>query len=802
MGSRSRRHELRILPPMLARRHLLALAAFLAFSLMPVFTRGAHAPVVAIAAWRAVFVALVFGGWAMAAEGGPRALRPTPTTLKLGVLYGLALALASSTFVAGYALTTAATTIFLHNLAPVAAFPLAWWAFRERPTASAMTGAMIAVVGVALLSGVSLLQFGRMTNPRFLLGDLAALVSAVGYAAVLVCTRATRREDTPILGTLFVAWCVAAAVLVLVALPLEGLAMPPSAWLWVLGLAVVSTNLPFWLLNLSMKDLSAGLASVLSMSEVVFVTLIGVGLYGEHLAPIGWLGGGLVVLGLLYPLALPGDDPSPTDPIGTLPPETLTRRWLRLALCLVLLNSGAALALWGSAPGGALLAWGGLVGVLRLGHAPSSDLLEGRFTLALRWGFAALAAVALGGLALKSGWARPGASGAVAGLALAALWADRGLAGGEAERDRDLRPLASLAFGLLAAGQLLGILGHAASVALNAAAAAALALEAWGVFLAAVRDRLHGTQVHQTPEQAPLDALPRRLAAPRRWVPLAALVVLSGGVAVVPPGHPAVVERLGEPLAAVASPGLLVRLPPPLERIRPIDVDSVRTLELATPDAALLCGDQSMVAIEAVLEYSVARARQALYSATEPETALAGLGRAALVAALSRRSQEEVLTTGRRELEAEVQRLAQAGVDRVGLGLEVEAVHLLTVSVPSPVLAAFLDVISAHEERARSINEAEAYAASVLPLARGEALARIEVAQGGVASLEARAAADVTLFDALLRGGDTAPELTRQRLELEYQEASLAPNQLVVADPRVRIWIEDHAPLPSPGGSP
>ncbi len=769
---------------------------------MPVFTRGAHAPIVTIAAWRAVWVALVFGIWTVVAEGGVRALRPEPKTLKLGVLYGLALALASATFVAGYALTTAANTIFLHNLAPVAAFPLAWWAFREKPAASAMTGALVAVLGVALLSGVSILQFTKMTNPRFLLGDLAALVSAVGYAAVLVCTRATRREGTPILGTLFVAWCVAAVVLVIIAALSQGMAITGTALLWVLGLAVISTNLPFWLLNLSMKDLSAGLAALLSMSEVLFVTLIGMVLWGEHLAPIGWLGGALVVLGLLYPLAVTDEGESPASGAESLAPETLNIRGLRLLLCLVLVNGGAALALVASAPAGAILGWAGLVGVLRLGPAPAAVLLEGRLLGLLRWGFGLFAALALGGLALRGGWNQPDASMGVALLALAVLLVDRLLVASEPVSDRDGRPLSSLALLLLAVGQGLALLGHSAAVAINLAAVALFALEAWGVLLAALKNRIPAQQVHLTPEQAPLDGLPQRLRAPRIWVPLAVLVVVSGGIAVVPPGHQAVVEQLGRPLDDVAGPGLLVRLPPPLERISLVNTEQVRGLSLVTADTPLLCGDQSMVSVEAVLEYTVADAHAALFSSLDPEAELRSLGRSALVVALSRRSQEEVLTTGREDLEAEVRDLAQVGADHVGLGLRVQAVHLGNVAVPAPVLDAFLDVISADEERSRVINEAEAYAADVLPRARGEALARLEAALGVVAGVEAEASVDLARFDALFLGGADAPGLTRFRLALEYQEATIVPAQLVVADPDVRVWIGSDTPLPPTGGSP
>ena len=117
---------------------LLVLGAMFAFSLMAVFTRGAQANILGVSAWRAIFVALVFAASAVWSEGGPKALKPDAVTLRLGSWLGLALAIASSTFVGGYAFTTVANTIFLHNLAPVAVFPLAYWLYQERPGSAAI----------------------------------------------------------------------------------------------------------------------------------------------------------------------------------------------------------------------------------------------------------------------------------------------------------------------------------------------------------------------------------------------------------------------------------------------------------------------------------------------------------------------------------------------------------------------------------------------------------------------------------------------------------------------------------------
>ena len=216
------------------RDYALVILATFAFALMAVFTRAADAPILTVAAWRAVFVALVFAGGAAARGEGLGAFVRDRASLKLGVIYGVALAVASSTFVGGYALTTVANTIFFHSLSPLAVFPLAWWLFREEPSPRALAGTGVAVFGVALISGASIFQFTHYADPRFFAGDVLAFLSALGYGAVLVATRYGRAKDLPVLPLLAVAWSVAAALLVVVALVFGTLSMPLSGVPWVL----------------------------------------------------------------------------------------------------------------------------------------------------------------------------------------------------------------------------------------------------------------------------------------------------------------------------------------------------------------------------------------------------------------------------------------------------------------------------------------------------------------------------------------------------------------------------------------
>ncbi|MES2640495.1 MAG: EamA family transporter [Myxococcota bacterium] len=778
----------------------LIVAATFAFALMAVFTRGAAAPILTVAAWRAVFVAVVFAVWTLVAGGvrsgaGAASLVPDRATLKLGVLYGVALAVASSTFVGGYALTTVANTIFFHSLSPLAVFPLAWWLFKEQPSPRALAGTGIAVFGVALLSGASIFRFTHYADPRFLAGDVLAFISALGYGAVLVATRAARTREAPILPLLTVAWSVAAVLLCLVALVFGTLAMPLSAVPWVLGLAVICTNIPFYLLNVAMRQVPAGMTSLLSMAEVVFATLLGLAIYGESLAPIGFMGGALIALGIAYPF-FSGGDTEDASPVGALQEATQPIRWARLGLRLLLFNVGAGLVLVTGDDVGALLAWIALVSVVRLGRAPAAELVSGRAGRAVRWVVAGLAGAVVFGLAVRGGWDLsashvPSVGGAI--LAVIVWLLDRALVPREDLADLDTDPLASAALLVGAVGIGLSAVAHPMGPWMLRASALLVALAALAVFVAALRDT-------DPRGMRGLDTLPAWFAQPRRLVLIAIVVLATGGLRVVPAGHVAVIERFGAPLPEPAPAGLLLRFPPPIETITLVDVASVRAIELTGADTSLLTGDQSLVTAQVTLYYTVSGPLAYALRAHEPEAALRALGRGAVAASVARLPLDSVLTTGRREVEERVAVATQAGADRVGLGLRVQAVQLSKVAVPPSVQAAFLDVISAEEHKRGLVNSAEAYAAQVVPKARGDAAAVIEHAAGDAAGRTADAEGEAAWIAGVSAGGAASPKLTRTRLWRERVAAALDGTPLVLVPRSIRVWLggEPAAPRAAP----
>lgn len=769
-----------------------------AFSLMALFTRRAGVPFLCSAAWRAVLVALVFALWSVLSSPLRwKALAVDRDTMRLSVLYGLALALASSTFVGGYALTTVANTIFLHNLAPVAAFPLAWWVFREKPSSTALSGGILALLGVGLLSGVSLFNVGHFSSSRFLLGDLLALLSAAGYAGVIVLTRLTRLRNTPLLPTLTIAWAIAALILVVVALAAGQLAIGGTSLLWVLGLAVISTNLPFYLLNLGMREVPAGTTSVLANAEVVFATLLGWMVFGELPSPLGWLGGAIVVVGLAQALFAREESPSerPEPAESALDPMARKARLGRLGLLLLLFNVGALFSLVRGEPAGTLLVWIALLGMARLAQPLLSSLLGGRLPGLIRLGTALAGILLLLAIYLRGGWRETSAVDPILALvALGVVWADTRLTRLETLETRDKAPLLRAALSLLAGASLFGVLGHPAGLWLVAGSALLALLFGWGLVQDSILGRLPWITPPESSTTGRVESIVERLISPARVLALLGVLFLLGGLTKVPVGHRGIVERLGAPLDRLAEPGLLVRLPPPFERVILVDVSGIRRLDLYEKGLPVLSGDHSLVSIQGVLHHRVSDPYAFIFQHQDPEAALAMIVRSAIAAQAAHLSHDLLLTDGRRSLEQEVLKQSQVIADHLDLGVEIQALHLSRVEVPAPVLASFLDVITADEEKRTRINQAEAYAARILPQAYGQAVARARGAEGEALRRTARSQGDNERMRAQHEGGALNLPATRLRLGMEHLEWALAGQRLVLAPGDRRLWIDGQAP--------
>jgi regulator of protease activity HflC (stomatin/prohibitin superfamily) len=137
---------------------------------------------------------------------------------------------------------------------------------------------------------------------------------------------------------------------------------------------------------------------------------------------------------------------------------------------------------------------------------------------------------------------------------------------------------------------------------------------------------------------------------------------------------------------------------------------------------------------------------------------------------IATRAIDAIYTAARDEIERAARDTAQGMLDHYQAGIEILSIRLLYVHPPAAVHDAFRDVASAQEDKQRTINLANAFAAEKVNKAKGEAAAMTEAAAAFKEQRIAAASADANAFALQLDAYRRAPELNKFRLQIEALE--------------------------------
>jgi membrane protease subunit HflK len=259
--------------------------------------------------------------------------------------------------------------------------------------------------------------------------------------------------------------------------------------------------------------------------------------------------------------------------------------------------------------------------------------------------------------------------------------------------------------------------------------------------------------------------------------------IVFGSFFTVDPEEIGVVLRFGG-YARTAEPGLQFKVPWPVERVIKVPVQrqlkqefgfrtesaNVRTRDLPqdlSKESLMLTGDLNVAIVDWTTQYRIRDPYQYLFKVRDVPGTFRSMNEAVMREVVGDRSVSEVLTVGRQEIAAEVERRLQELCDQYETGIKVEQVVLQDVNPPDSVKPSFNEVNQAQQEREKMINEARSEFNRVIPRARGEALQTIQQAEGYATERVNRARGDAALFTALLTAYRRAPEVTRRRMYLE-----------------------------------
>ncbi len=296
---------------------------------------------------------------------------------------------------------------------------------------------------------------------------------------------------------------------------------------------------------------------------------------------------------------------------------------------------------------------------------------------------------------------------------------------------------------------------------------------------------------------------------------LVVLVVawVMSGFYIVQQGERGVVIQFGQK-TSVKDAGLHWRWPYPIQRVEKVNVEKPFSLSIGfrinarsgakskvPKEALVLTQDESVVDVEFSVQYKVDDVEAYLFNVKDPETTIAQAAESALREALAKHTLDIALTEdGRSEVARTAQVLLQKTLDRYAMGVASVTVDKPLVQPPEEVRAAFDEVAKVVKEAQGLKSEAEAYAGEILPRARATVARQIQEAEAYKATIVTHADGDARRFALIANEYIKAPAITRERLYIEMMEQVLTSTTKVFVDTKagsvINLPIDKLMPTP------
>ena len=169
------------------------------------------------------------------------------------------------------------TSVLLYT-APFFVVIISMFVFREQITMQKGMSVIIAFIGCLLISGIVGGREG-FNAQGFLLG----LGSGVGYALYTVFGKFALRRYQPMTLTFYTFLIAALCLIPFSNLPgmADAAVNTDGALMWMVGLGILITTVPYFLYNYGLKGLDAGVASVIAFIEPMVATIAGFVIYSE-----------------------------------------------------------------------------------------------------------------------------------------------------------------------------------------------------------------------------------------------------------------------------------------------------------------------------------------------------------------------------------------------------------------------------------------------------------------------------------------------------------------------------------------
>ena len=211
-------------------------------------------------------------------------------------------------------------------------------------------------------------------------------------------------------------------------------------------------------------------------------------------------------------------------------------------------------------------------------------------------------------------------------------------------------------------------------------------------------------------------------------------------------------------------------------------IENVTLTRRYSQSANMLTKDENIVDVTVSAQYRIANLKDFILNVKDPEASLRQATESALRHVVGDNTLDQTLTVGRENIAIRVGERLQSYLDIYQTGLIVQQINIEKTDPPAAVKDAFDDVVAAREDKERLQIEAERYALTIVPEARGQAEARIQEAEGYKKEVVSKAEGEVSRFNKLLEEYKKAPEVTRARLRIDMNQSVYSNSTKIMVD--------------------
>ena len=200
-------------------------------------------------------------------------------------------------------------------------------------------------------------------------------------------------------------------------------------------------------------------------------------------------------------------------------------------------------------------------------------------------------------------------------------------------------------------------------------------------------------------------------------------------------------------------------------------------------EGIMITSDFNFVDIDFYVEYKVSDPVQYLYNAKDPIQTLKNMTLAAIRSTVSDFTVDDVITTGKSQIQAEVKERLAADLSKQEIGLQVVNIQIQDAEPPTnEIVQAFKSVETAKQGKETVINNANKYKNETLPAAEAQADQIIQSATAEKQARIAEAEGQATRFNRMYEEYQNYPDITKQRLYYEAIEQVLPDIKVTVTD--------------------